>query len=196
MEYWDNTGQAYNDKQEVLNPMQKAYNKALAVGINARDWLNETNPESQAHAQKRAVTIGLESLSLPALKTLEYTPYIKDLWNGRNLILDRFTKNQEKIADDGNNFYQTYLQKTPANIKGYGEVTFSKHNKGKDKTADFLEYPFLRKNLEGSYKFNTTNYKNEPDRVYDYLTNNKSLYDYVIENIANKGKKYKMMHKK
>lgn len=63
MEYWDNKGQVYNDKQEVLNPLQKAYNKALAVGTNAWDWANETNPESDAYKQKKALVEVIETLA-------------------------------------------------------------------------------------------------------------------------------------
>mgnify|MGYP007070310593 CR=1 FL=1 len=44
----------------------------------------------------------------------------------------------------------------------------------------------------------TTNYKNELDRNYDYLSNihKGDLYHYLIENINGIGKRYKMMKNK
>ena len=53
MEYWNNKGQIYNDKQAVLSPLERAYNKTLAIGTNINDWIQETNPESNAYKQKQ-----------------------------------------------------------------------------------------------------------------------------------------------
>lgn len=198
MQYWDKYGNIYSDNEEKLNFTQRAYNKMLANLDNASNWLNETNPESEAYKQKVNTILGIEGPFIPAIKTFKIAPYLGDIWNGRNLILDRFIKNQDKIKIDGDNFYQNYLQKNPAYIKNYGEVTFSRKNRGKDLTENYLEYPFLRKKLENSNKIKTTNYKNESDRKYDYLKNsdNGDVYNYVIENIDNVGKRYKMMHNK
>lgn len=68
MEYWDNKGKVYNDKQGILNPLQKAYNKALATGINIWDWVNETNPESEAYKQKTNAILSAELALLPIAK--------------------------------------------------------------------------------------------------------------------------------
>lgn len=78
MDYWNNKGQVYNDNQEVLSPLQRAYNKVLSIGTNAWDWLNETNPESEAYKQKRDAILGAELALLPIAK---YNPGIKRLLN-------------------------------------------------------------------------------------------------------------------
>ncbi len=70
-----------------------------------------------------------------------------------------------------------------------------------NQTENFEMYPYLREQLLKSRIGETTNYKNEVDRVYDHLynTHNGNLYDYLIEKITdNKGniiKNYKMMKK-
>ena len=72
----------------------------------------------------------------------------------------------------GEEYYQNHLQKNPVNIKDYGEISFGAKNRGKDKTRNYEQYPFLRKNLENSTKEDfSTNYKNEFDREYDYFSN-------------------------
>lgn len=129
-------------------------------------------------------------------------PYLGDIWAGRNLLFHKPFKKMtpeefENYNNLGTDYYQYHLQKKPVNIKGYGQVTFGRHNRGKDKTQDMEQYPFLRKNLENSTWSRNTNYKNETDRNYDHFTNTYmgNEYDYLIENIINKGKKYKMMQK-
>lgn len=137
-------------------------------------------------------------------KSIPFLPYLKDIWNGRNLL---FHKPFEKMTNEefnnygkmGKLYYQNYLQNNPVYIKGYGEITFSKNNRGKDKTINFEQYPLLRKNLENATKEDfSTNYKNEPDREYNYFSNTYKgdLFNYLIENIDNVGKKYKMMKNK
>ena len=99
----------------------------------------------------------------------------------------------------GEKYYQNHLQKNPINIENYGTVHFGRHNKGKDKIINYEQYPFLRKNLKNAKKEDfSTNYKNENDRIYDYFSNEHkgNLYHYLIENIENKGLRYKMMKNK
>ena len=136
-------------------------------------------------------------------KIKEYGPYLKDIWAGRDIIFaktptNRFTKEFEKLKQLGLEYYKNYLQKHPVNIKDYGEVNFGRHNRGKDDTIDYKQYPFLRKNLESSKKDISTNNKNEADRYYDHRENTHkgNLYDYIIEVIEDKGKRYKMMKNK
>lgn len=137
-------------------------------------------------------------------KTIPYIQYMPDIWAGRNLLFhkpfDKMTKEEyndyEKIGRD---YYQNYLQKNPVNVQEYGKIEFGHKNKGKDKTYNFEQYPFLRKNLETAKKENfSTNYKNETDRNYDYFSNEYkgNLYNYIIENINGIGKRYKMMRNK
>lgn len=136
-------------------------------------------------------------------KVMPYLPYLKDIWEGRGLLFHKpfgemTNKEFENYNQQGQNYYQQYLQNNPANIKNYGQVTFGGKNKGKDFTYNMEQYPFLRKNLESAeYKY-TTNYKNEPDRTYDHLqnTHNNKLYEYLIENIKDVGKRYKMIKNK
>lgn len=90
MEYWDNKGQVYNDKQPVLSPLEKAYNKALATAVNTNDWLNETNPNSKAYKQKMAIAGVLETLATRgALKTQP----VKRLIMPTSKIVDNFFTN-------------------------------------------------------------------------------------------------------
>ena len=136
-------------------------------------------------------------------KVFPYLPYIQDIWQGRNLLFhkpfNQMSKEEIKSYGKlGENFYQKFLQNNPVNIKNYGEVNFGSKNKGKDKTINMEQYPFLRKNLENAeYKY-SSNYKNEPDRVYDYFenTHKNNLFEYLIENIKDRGFRYKMMHNK
>lgn len=72
------------------------------------------------------------------------------------------------------------------------------YDKGKDNTINMEQYPFLRKNLKNSVWTESTNKKNEADRVYDHFHNTykNNLYDYLIENITKDGKRYKQMKNK
>jgi len=199
MEYWDKNGNIHNDEAQKIDIIERAYNKLLAGLSNSADWINNENPESEDYKQKLNSILAVESLVLPSAKVVEYFPYRNDIWAGRKLIYDRiFNQPQEKIKNDGREFYQNFLQKNPAYIRDYGVVPFGQKNKGKDRTLNFLEYPFLRKKMYDSEKMKTTNYKNESDRVYDYFKNVDSgdVYNYVIENIKNVGKRYKMMQNK
>lgn len=137
-------------------------------------------------------------------KGLGYLPYAKDIYNGLDLLFhkpfDKMTNEEFKqYGNLGKTYYQEYLQNNPVNIKGYGTVSFSRKNKGKDFIKNMEQYPLLRKNLENATKENfTTNYKNETDRNYDYFLNKYkgSLYHYLIEDIKDVGKRYKMMKNK
>lgn len=103
-------------------------------------------------------------------------------------------KNYENL---GLNYYQHIFQPNSVEIPGYGTVTFGRKNRGKDDITNFRMYPDLFELLQGSKKVNRTNYKNEIDREYDYLENpNNKLYQFLIEDIAEKGKRYKMMQNK
>lgn len=103
-------------------------------------------------------------------------------------------KNYENL---GLNYYQHIFQPNSVEIPGYGTVTFGRKNRGKDDITNFRIYPDLFELLQGSKKVNRTNYKNEIDREYDYLENpNNKLYQFLIEDIAEKGKRYKMMQNK
>lgn len=64
-EYWNNKGQIFNDKQTILSPLEKAYNKALAIGTNVNDWIQETNPKSNAYKQKTNAILSAELALLP-----------------------------------------------------------------------------------------------------------------------------------
>lgn len=103
-------------------------------------------------------------------------------------------KNYENL---GLNYYQHIFQPNTVYIPDYGTVTFSRKNKGKDDITNFKAYPDLFEMLKGSKKIDRTNYKNEIDREYDYLENpNNKLYQFLIEDIENKGKRYKMTKNK
>lgn len=65
---WDKKGNIYytNDKGEVVdfkvNPFTQLANKAKATLANAQDWINETDPNSEAYKQKIALTAGIMSM--------------------------------------------------------------------------------------------------------------------------------------
>lgn len=103
-------------------------------------------------------------------------------------------KNYENL---GLNYYQHIFQPNKVEIPNYGTVTFSRKNKGKDDITNFKAYPDLFEMLKGSKKIDRTNYKNEIDREYNYLENqNNNLYQFLIKDIENKGKRYKMTKNK
>lgn len=129
-------------------------------------------------------------------------PFLGDIWNGRGLLFHKPFRmmSKEEFKNYGNmgkNFYKNFLQKNPLNIKDYGKIQFGRHNRGKDKTFDMEQYPFLRYRINNATKINRTNTKNELDREYDIFENkhNGNLYNYIIEDIKDKGKRYKMMKK-
>lgn len=147
-----------------------------------------------------SLVIGSGGMSNGIKKIAEYAPYINDIWQGRNLL---FHKPFNKMSSEefksygklGRQYYKDHLQNNPVDINGYGLVEFGRTNRGKDNTANMEQYPFLRKNLQNATQMDTTNNKNEIDRIYDhfYNTHKNNLYDYIIENIAKDGKRYKMM---
>ena len=59
--YTDENGQVVDFK---VNPFTKLANKAKATAINIGNWLNETNPNSEAYKQKVSAIAGLETLPL------------------------------------------------------------------------------------------------------------------------------------
>ena len=59
--YTDENGQVVDFK---VNPFVKLANKAKATATNISDWLNETNPNSEAYKQKVSAIVGLETLPL------------------------------------------------------------------------------------------------------------------------------------
>lgn len=84
-------------------------------------------------------------------------------------------------------------------VPGYGTVTFTNKNLGKDYPYNLPEYASLLDRLgHSSYAF-STNYYDEKDRLYDHLkySDEKNLFDFLIEVIQdNKGDihhNYKMM---
>lgn len=199
MQYWDKEGDIYDTKTQKKSIVERAYNNFLAGLSNSADLINNENPESEDYKQKLNSILAVESLVFPTVKAVEYFPYRNDIWAGRKLLYDRiFNQPQEKIKNDGEEFYQDFLQKNPIIINGYDKVYFGRKNKGKDLTINYLEYPFLRKKMSTSEKIKTTNYKNETDREYDYLrnTDNGDVYNYIIENIQSVGKRYKKMENK
>lgn len=84
-------------------------------------------------------------------------------------------------------------------VPDYTTVNFTNKNLGKDYIHNLPEYPTLFDQLAGSKYAFSTNYKDEPDRLYDHLvnTNNNRLFDYLIEVIQGTDGKihhnYKMM---
>lgn len=84
-------------------------------------------------------------------------------------------------------------------VPDYTTVNFTNKNLGKDYIHNLPEYPTLFDQLAGSKYAFSTNYKNEPDRLYDHLvnTNNNRLFDYLIEvikdNDGNIHHNYKIM---
>ena len=151
-------------------------------------------------------TWGIPSLILGVggVKTLaNFAPYAKDIWNGKNLLFHKpfNLMNRQELKEYGKigqKFYQDYLQNNPANIPNYGQVKFGKTNRGKDKSINMEQYPFLRQKLETSERGITTNTKDEADRSYDHFSNTYkgNLFHYLIENIEKDGKRYKMMKNK
>lgn len=69
------------------------------------------------------------------------------------------------------------------NIPGYTDVTFTNKNLGEDYIHNMPQYPTLFDRLTNSKYHFSTNYKREPDRLYDHLLNteNDDLFDYLIE---------------
>lgn len=99
--------------------------------------------------------------------------------------------------DLGLRYYQNIFQPNTIEIPGYGVASFSRKNRGKDDVTNFRMYPDLFELLTGAKPVNRTNYKNELDRQYDYLENpNNKIYQFLMEDIKDKGKRYKMMRNK
>lgn len=138
------------------------------------------------------------------LPYLPYLPYLKDIWYGRDLLFHKpfnlMTREEFKnYGALGDKYYQNFLQNNPINKRGFGLIEFGRKNRNKDITVNKENYPFLRKNINDAVEnLEPTNNKNEPDRIYHYLENrnNGNLYHYLIEDIKNKGFKYKMMKNK
>ena len=59
--YTDENGQVVDFK---VNPFVKLSNKVKATATNIGDWINETNPNSEAYKQKVSAIVGLETLPL------------------------------------------------------------------------------------------------------------------------------------
>ena len=59
--YTDENGQVVDFK---VNPFVKLANKAKATATNIGNWINETNPNSEAYKQKVSAIVGLETLPL------------------------------------------------------------------------------------------------------------------------------------
>lgn len=103
-------------------------------------------------------------------------------------------KNYEKLGLD---YYKNNMQPNPTEIKGYGTIHYSRHNRGKDSATNFDMYPKLDEHLKKAVKGERTNRKDEKDREYDhfYRRKNGNLYEFLIEDINGIGKKYKKMYK-
>ena len=77
--YTDENGQVVDFK---INPFTKLANKAKATAINIGNWLNETNPNSEAYKQKVGTVLGLVTAPLGLGATLTggiakgLTPYV------------------------------------------------------------------------------------------------------------------------
>lgn len=77
--YTDENGQVVDFK---VNPFVKFANKVKATATNIGDWINETNPNSEAYKQKVSAIVGLETLPLGLGATLTggvargLTPYV------------------------------------------------------------------------------------------------------------------------
>ena len=65
--YTDENGQVVDFK---VNPFVKLANKVKATATNIGDWINETNPNSEAYKQKVSAIVGLETLPLGLGATL------------------------------------------------------------------------------------------------------------------------------
>ena len=65
--YTDENGQVVDFK---VNPFTKLANKAKATAINIGNWLNETNPNSEAYKQKVGTVLGLVTAPLGLGATL------------------------------------------------------------------------------------------------------------------------------
>lgn len=59
--YTDENGQVVDFK---VNPFVKLANKVKATATNVGDWINETDPNSEAYKQKVSAIVGLETLPL------------------------------------------------------------------------------------------------------------------------------------
>ena len=77
--YTDENGQVVDFK---VNPFVKLANKVKATATNIGDWINETDPNSEAYKQKVSAIVGLETLPLGLGATLTggiakgLTPYV------------------------------------------------------------------------------------------------------------------------
>ena len=77
--YTDENGQVVDFK---VNPFVKLANKAKATATNIGDWINETNPNSEAYKQKVGTVLGLVTAPLGLGTTLTggiakgLTPYV------------------------------------------------------------------------------------------------------------------------
>lgn len=131
----------------------------------------------------------------------QYAPLDEEYFKNALLNHKPFEEMSKQELRDFKTLGKLYAKKSligeVAHNPTYGDIEITNKNLGKDYIHNLEVYPNLIEQLE-SAKFNpnlTTNYKNELDRVYDYLLNrlNNSDYKYVIENISDSGKKYKMM---
>lgn len=97
----------------------------------------------------------------------------------------------------GKKYYKDYLEGTTLKKEGYGDIYFNSKNAGKNAAHNVDIYPDLKKQLKDSEVGNPTNDKQEADRYYDHLLNDKNgtKYDHEIEVINNKGNNYKMTKK-
>ena len=206
MEYWDNKGQVYNDKQAVLSPMKKAYNKALAVSTNAWDWANETNPESEAYKQKINTILGAELAMLPVAK---FNPGIKKLLNSgidyeaaRIFNADDGIKRKFLTEQGALNYFkkmypdETFIPQKPEltrlerNIMRKEGKKYAKENlKGTNiNIPGYTTVDFTGKNVGEDYPHNMPDYPTLKDALssakYAFSTNykreNDRLYDHLI----------------
>lgn len=85
---WDKNGNIYYTDENgkvvdfKVNPFAKLANKVKATATNIGDWINETNPNSEAYKQKVGVALGLATAPLGLGATLTggiargLTPYV------------------------------------------------------------------------------------------------------------------------
>lgn len=93
---------------------------------------------------------------------------------------------------NNNQYRKEWRKYTKDNLTGdyvemtnYPDVYFSDNNEGKDYLHNLQELPYVKDQLkDAKYAFSTTyKYKDEPYKIYDHFsnTNNKNLFDYIIE---------------
>lgn len=135
MEYWNNKGQVFNDKQDVLSPQEKAYNFLL---------------KNLGDAKKEDAIMGVIASSVPILTNAKYIPQI--LSAARLLYHKPFEKmseaEQKAYRKEGSKYYKNYIKDKIIHNNVIGDVDFKGGQAGEPDFQYMEQYPQLRNNIK------------------------------------------------